>query len=137
MLVGFVVAEKARNVVQRALSPRVAFQLVSIELSPRPSQHDRKRAQQRSSGLRQLRSGSSQSGFIGTFPVWSVALQSPAGKVRKAGVAWTGRRSDHLSADMHDEYRGWSGRFDGRPGARRRSGSIGCLKHRTSSTAGT
>ena len=48
MLVGFVVAEKARNEVQRALSPRVAFQLVSIELSPRPSQHDRKRAQQRS-----------------------------------------------------------------------------------------
>jgi len=34
--------------VQRALSPRAAFQLVPIELSPRPSQHDRKRAQQRS-----------------------------------------------------------------------------------------
>jgi len=34
--------------VQRALSPRAAFQLVPIELSPRPSQHDRKLAQQRS-----------------------------------------------------------------------------------------
>ena len=91
MLVGFVVAEKARNVVQRALSPRVAFQLVSIELSPRPSQHDRKRAQQRSSGLRQLRSGSSQSGFIGTFPVWSVALHSPAGEVGRRSVGRTSK----------------------------------------------
>src|SRR6267378_76484 len=62
---------------QRALSPRAVFQLAPVELSPRPSQHDRKRAQEGSISARETeREG--KSCLRSEAPVRSPAAQRSA-----------------------------------------------------------